>query len=342
MSQSHFMNPDHIQCLCSQLDLGTPSGRVSRVYGGFHHKMWRLQTTRHTYAVKQLSVDTNLRDPDTIDHYNVSEEIADAFSSHGISAIAALQGNTGYLQIIENTGYLVYPWSNAHALDRKQIDETHALKIARLLAKMHRANIVVPGAKATQFDIQPAETITALVHRASDCHILCTKSLNEQLQNFIDISASYSAAAQILEKHLLVGHGDMDQKNVLWDAMINPVVIDWESARELNPTYELINAALDWSGVASNFNPDLFGKILSAYQQADGVIEGDSLQASFHCILGDWLIWLLYIVALSLDEEDPEQRAIEAEQIDFVLPTLLRLKHLMPELLSIARGIACA
>jgi hypothetical protein len=97
---------------------------------------------------------------------------------------------------------------------------------------------------------------------------------------------------------------------------------------------------LDWGGISSNFDANLFGKILSAYRQTGAIIDPEFLQPSFDCIMADWLTWLLYIIAVYLDKDDPQQRAIKAEQIDFILPTILRLERLAPELLDMARGIA--
>lgn len=332
-------NPGHIRYLCVELDVGTPSRQLSRVYGGFHHKMWRLDTDRGTYAVKQLSADTDLSDADIINHYNVTEAIAETFSAHGISAIFALKSNANYLQIIENVGYLVHPWSNAVGLGKNQISEKHAFKISAVLAKMHRANIVVSGLKEPKIDIHPEEKVIDLIHRASKCNVRNAKILNDELQAFLAIVDAQKYAIQILEKHRVISHGDLDQKNVLWDAAGNPVLIDWESARKLNPTYEIVLEALDWSGITSQFDYGLYEKILSAYKLAGGVIETDSLQASFHCILGDWVNWLMYSVARSIDSEDEEQRAIGAEQVDLALPTILRLKQLSPELLVMALGV---
>ena len=149
-----------MQRLCAALNLGTPSAALVRVYGGFHHQMWRLETDRGRYAIKQLSADANLDDPSIIHHYEVAERIAEAFAQRNITAIAALRNDQGYLQIIENTAYLVYPWCTAVALDRTHIDEHYALKIANLLASMHQANIDVPGVKTTFFEVIPDDRLT--------------------------------------------------------------------------------------------------------------------------------------------------------------------------------------
>ena len=156
------------------------------------------------------------------------------------------------------------------------------------------------------------------------------------------MSHASDAAKPKLKKGRLVGHGYMDQKNVLWDDSGKPVVIDWESARLVNPTYELITVALDWSGIASNFTPELFELIVSAYRREGGTIVGESVAAAFHRVVGDWLIWLFYVVALLLDEDNPQQRQQQAEQIRFVLPTIIRLNQLTPQLSATVRRIASA
>ncbi len=330
------MNPDHILYLCAQLGLGTVSLLPSRVYGGFHHTMWRLETDRGAYAVKQLSADTDLANLETTDHYNVTEAIAETFSECGIATIFAFKNQAGYLQIIENTAYLVYPWSDAVALDTAKISEKHALKIADILATMHRANIDIPGLKEPNYDIHDDEKIVEMVRRAVEAGIRSAKILNEQMHSFIEIAESHKTAIQVLGRKLVISHGDLDQKNVLWDKMGNPLLIDWESARRLNPTYEIVLEALDWSGIATRFNHRLYEKILLAYQRAGGVIDSDLIQASFHCILGDWVNWLIYNVARSIDLDDAEQRAIGSKQVDFTLAMIMRLKHIRPELLAIS------
>jgi thiamine kinase-like enzyme len=81
-----------------------------------------------------------------------------------------------------------------------------------------------------------------------------SSKLNENLGNLLGANQKYHSAIDVLKENTVVSHGDLDQKNVLWDSENNPILIDWESARKLNPTYEIVNVALDWSGINSNFN----------------------------------------------------------------------------------------
>jgi aminoglycoside phosphotransferase (APT) family kinase protein len=298
--------------------------------------MWRLETDRGTYAIKQLSADTDLNDPDTLSHYNASETVAAAFASRGVPAIFALKRDARYLQVVDGAGYLVHPWNNASALPVSEISEIHALEVARILAQMHSMDLVFDDLQHHEFDSHSEENIKWHVALAQEFGIQCSATLQRGLPAFLEIARAQGSAIRILENHLVVSHGDLDQKNVLWDAGGNPALIDWESARKLNPTHEILLEALNWSGIGARFNPDLFGKILSAYKAAGGVIEHDSVTASYHCILSDWVNWLMYNVGRCLDRENADQRATGEKQVEYVLSTLQRIMDHVPDLLSVA------
>lgn len=327
-------NPRHLQILCEGLQLGSPLQAIQRVLGGFHHLMWRLDTERGSFAIKQLAADTDVLDPQVFDHFNITEAVAEAFTDHGIQAVHALQYQGHYLQICDRSGYLVYPWSDARAMDSTSISEQQALQVARVLATMHQADIQMSGVRDSKFKRLSREEITALVAKAEHYCVHKAKLLREQLNEFFLIVAAHQSAIAVIHPHRVVSHGDLDQKNVLWDTAGRPVLIDWESARRLNPSYEIVLAALDWGGITSDLDHDLFRKIILAYQQAGGVIDRAAVQASFSCILGDWLIWLLYTIARAVDKADPGQRQDGSEQVDWILPTLLRLKQEIPVLLA--------
>ncbi len=132
----------------------------------------------------------------------------------------------------------------------------------------------------------------------------------------------------------MIGHGDLDQKNVLWTENKEALFIDWESARKLKPTYEIVNAALDWSGVTTDFEIKLFHKTLSSYSQSGGFIEKRTVEAAFYGVMGNWMNWMVYSINRAINQTDLEQKNIGIEQVMQVLPTILRIKTLMPELIS--------
>ncbi len=337
------MNTDHLRYLCSHHGLGAPLSAPTEVTGGFHHEMWRVETESGTYAVKQLSPDVDLNNEDKVRGFNVSEAIAETFASVGIAAVVALKAADDYLTIVGDRGYLVYPWCDYTALPIGQADEHHGLEVARLLARMHGADIQVAGIKETELAAFPVERVDELAREAAEGHPLCAVSLSSHRQRLGEIVALHNKAIVELNKELVICHGDLDQKNILWDDLDRPVIIDWECAGKLNPTYEIVQAALDWSGAASELRPGLFRRMLEAYQDAGGEVEVDAMEASLDYIAGESLIWLLYSIGRSLEDADPPQEEIEAEQIERVIASVLRLKQLTPELLDLAgaaRGTA--
>lgn len=327
-------NPGHLLHLCSRLDIGVPGRELCRVYGGYHHRMWQLETDRGRYAIKQLAPDVDIGNPDSVSHYNLTESIAEAFVGRGIPAIHALERRGEHLQIIEDIGYLVYPWTDAVALGRHEIAEKHVFHVARILAKMHCADVAFPQLEDTKFDFHPEEKMKALVSRAVACNVRNASILSDQLPSFMRIVKAQRDAINVMEKRVVVSHGDADHRNVLWSPSGEPILIDWESARRLSPTYEIIVQALDWSGITSTFQHDLFAKMIAAYRKAGGVIEVDPQRASFDCILGDWLNWLMFNVGRSLNLEDAEERELGTGQVDLALATILRLQRLLPNLRS--------
>lgn len=329
--------PEHMRFLCEQLGLGIPAEVPERVFGGFHHRMWRLETDCGLYAVKQLGPDTDATDPDTVDHYNATESVAEAFTHHGISAIHALRREADYLQIVAGAGYLVYPWTDAVAIDAKNLSQHHAQKIAALMAKMHRADIQVSGLKDSPLAAHAEDNILLLVDRAIARHARDYKHLEEHLPGLIAIASRQEEAVQTLARHRVICHGDLDQKNVLWSATGEPILIDWESARRLNATHETVLVALEWSGITSAFEFALFEKFIAAYQAAGGVIDSDLLPAAFDRVSGNWLDWLMFNVGRTIDLADPEQRSVGAAQVDLALATLLRLEKFSSRLVCRAR-----
>jgi hypothetical protein len=51
MSDGHFA-----EAIARTFDLGTPNGEMTRVAGGLTHRMWRVETDRGTFAVKDLNI----------------------------------------------------------------------------------------------------------------------------------------------------------------------------------------------------------------------------------------------------------------------------------------------
>jgi thiamine kinase-like enzyme len=331
------MNENYLKSLCQHFNLGHPKQEPERVYGGLLHIMWRLNTDKASFAIKQLSKDIALTNERVIKSYELSEHIASRFVALGIPAVSAIEKSDNYLLIINGTGFLVYPWVDAKALDKDAISIPQALEVARILSKMHSINLKFEEIEEAEFDVHDNDKIKALIDLANKMNLIFASDLMENLAALLEININYHNAILVLKDYTVISHGDLDQKNVLWNNSKNPILIDWESARKLNPTYEIVNAALDWSGITTELDTNLFGKMLRAYKEAGGIIDKDIVAAAFYGILGNWINWMVYNIQRAANQQDPEQQKIGTEQVVQVLPTILRLKDLMPELIKVGK-----
>ena len=325
------MNRSQLETICKKLKINQPCDLPQRVYGGLLHKMWYLECNGSQFAVKQLNSRIQLTE-EVKSQYELTEEIAFLFSKHTIPAIHALKIENNYLILSEDEAFLVYPWIAAKALDKDAISEVHALKIAAFLAKIHCINLNVPELSAQEFDIHPNEKISVLIDQSASQNLVFKEQLKSNQRIIIELNELYQKVIPILQSSSVVSHGDLDQKNVLWDKNDTPFLIDWESARKLNPTYEIVNCALDWSGITTPlFHKPLFIKMLKTYAFSGITIDHEHLEAAFYGVLGNWINWLVYNIERSFSS-DKEQQDISIEQVLQVLPTIIQVKASITEL----------
>ena len=340
MTKALSDNPEHLTRLCSLFDLGAIRGAVSRVPGGFHHCMWRLETPSGCFAIKQLADDMDMQDAATVGQINATEVTAREFSRHGIPALSSLHLDRQHLQLLDSVGYLVYPWTNATACHRNGIEERHAVVVASTLAHMHHSDIQVPELGDVPVFPVTAERVIELVQLARQRNVRYSDILEDRLDDILRIVALHAPALERLEQHQVISHGDLDHKNILWDEAQKPLLIDWESARRLNPTYELLLEALDWGGITAHFDARPFTTILRAYVDAGGLIAEEMIPAASDAIQGAWVSWLLYNVGRAVGLQDTRQRAIGSSQVDLVLSALLRMEKQADRLTDIAMRYA--
>lgn len=331
------MNQNQLKHLTQHVNLGQPVQPPERVHGGLLHIMWRLDTDKGSYAIKQLSKDIDLNNAQIIKNYELSEQIASRFIAQGIPGVCAITQSGKHLFIIDGSGFLVYPWVNAKALDHHTVSEYHALKIATILAKMHCLNLDEPEITQPEFYTHTNQKILEVFDKAKNFNCPFATNLLKNQKNILAANESYQKAIPILKTQNIVSHGDLDQKNVLWDSSNNPILIDWESACKINPTYDIINTAFYWSGITSNFDKALFFKMIEAYQKAGGIINKDHLVAVCDGTFS-WIGWLVYNIERSCDLSESEHRNIGIEQVNQTLATILRLQTVIPEVIKIIEG----
>jgi thiamine kinase-like enzyme len=333
-------NTEDIHQLCERLDLGIPKGRLEQVRGGFHHRMWRLDTQHGGFAVKQLADDMDMQDAATVERINATEITAQEFSGRGVPALYSLANARQHLQLIDGRGYLVYPWSEATACGKNNIGKDQAVTVAGLLARIHRSDIRVPELRDAPALPLTAERVIDLVQLARQRNVHESQLLEDRLDDILLAAELQAPAMELLAQNQVISHGDLDHKNVLWDEAGAPLIIDWESARRLNPTYELLLEALDWGGITASFETGPFVTFLEAYIDAGGRIVSGEVPAVADAIQATWVEWMLFNVGRAVGVHDAQQRAVGLLQVDLSVSTLLRMEKHRPRLTEIAMRYA--
>lgn len=330
------MNQKHLEFLCAELQLDSPNAMATRVYGSRGGSfMWRVHTKNGSYAIKQLAPIIDLKNQKIVAKYELSEIIAYRFKQRGIPAISALDKSGTRLFIIENTGYLVYPWIDGYTLDRNEISEVHALKIAEILANLHSINMSVPEIAAPRFDIHTNDKIGEAIGKAVSYQCSFAKNLKENQNLILTANDSYLAAIPFLKEDTVVTHGDLDQLNVIWNKADEAILIDWESTRKMNPTREIVRTSLGWAGIGNeNFSLPTYTRMLHSYNKSGGMLNINQINAALHSVFGSMINWLLYNIEISCTNNVLEEKEVAVKEINSVIMEIVRLKKLIPTLLK--------
>lgn len=328
------MNNKQLSTICNYLNLGKPTASLKKVEGGLLHLMWRVDTDKGSYAIKQLSKNINLT-PKVRSAYEVSEKTAHEFASHGIPAIAGIEQNGKFLVDADAATFIVYPWVDAKIFPQDRISVAHAVKIAALLAKIHLLNLTVPAIASPEYDIHSNEEILSLIDKSLEFSLPFANKLQQAKSMLIEINDQYQKAVPLFKNIAVVTHADLDQKNVLWDEQNNPILIDWESLRAINPTYEFLIAALDWSGAtAGKLNEEIFLAMFGSYKKAGGKIDLAMLNANFYGIPGNCISWIVYNIRRSFNTKynSLEEQRIGIAQVNQVIDTMSYLENKIKDL----------
>jgi hypothetical protein len=331
------MDLRHLQFICTKLKLGSSQGKAERVYGGRGgHLLWRVTTEKGSYCIKQLAPDIDLQNEKNIAKYELSETIAYRFSQQGILAVFAIEGDGNRLTIIEQTGYLIYPWIEGYALKQNEVSETHAIKIAEVTAKLHSANLFIPEVTSPKFDIHSNDSIINAIERAESSKLPFAKILKDKQTVLFTLNEKYLAAIPILKEHSVVTHGDLDQLNVIWSNANQPHLIDWESAKRMNPTQEIVRTSLRFSGVGTdNSKLPLYNNMLQIYKKHGGLLNQNHIEAALHALSGGTINWLLYHIESVCTRDIPEEKYRVCSEIEGVLMSIMPSPPLFSQLLKI-------
>jgi len=206
---------------CSHYNLGNVTG-ISKLSGGFMHKMYKVETDKGVYAVKVLNPEVMSRS-DAYGNFVISEKISNLAKDNGIIVSSALLINDNYLTKYDDMYYIVFDFVNGKTLTDEEITIDHCKKIGKILSQIH------------SLDYKDLELENKRVNykRLYDWESYITNSnfdnmgyKEEYLNNYKKYNSLLKRANERFNESNIetsICHNDMDPKNVMWDGL-TPII----------------------------------------------------------------------------------------------------------------------
>ncbi len=312
---------ENINALIEQCGLGTIEGQILTVSGGLMHKMYKVQTTTRTYAVKSLNHEIMSR-PEAMKNYAEAERLEKILEDNGIPVVAALSFDGKKMVSVDGRYYYIFPWQEGKITDFNEILTEQSYKAGEILGKIHS----IDAQNISQEEPALSEVdFAALLESAKEKDSVIAPLLEANMQLLENAQNKLNEARKNLPAMRAISNDDMDPKNIMWHEG-NAYVIDLECLSYSNPVSSCLDLALQWAGtVNGKFSKDNLEAFFKGYLNAydNGFRSYDELFG----IAYTWIEWLEYNIrrALGVVSNDTEEiRLGEAETEN----TINRIKYL--------------
>lgn len=246
--------------IIEQLQLELTHVEITRVEGGLMHQMFKVKQASHTFAIKLLNPKIMKR-PDALQNFRAAEQLECIIEKTNLPVITALSFDGSKMQQVGNQYYYVYNWFEGKSLQKDEITIKHCQTIAKILARFH--NIDKRKIKHNKEEILIDWTLYLAM--AKEKNMIIYQELQKLMPLLYQLQVKGNKAIKALPAISVIGHNDMDSKNVLWNTK-NCGIIDLECLGYTNPYLELFELALSWSGAESyDININLFKSFIHAY-----------------------------------------------------------------------------
>jgi aminoglycoside phosphotransferase (APT) family kinase protein len=275
--------------------LGTPLGPMTRVPGKASNRMWRLETDRGVFAVKELRPDRDPPyQPDDIFRFERAAFAAGIPMPEPISATPEV---------------LVHRWVDGEPVPEQPVSRSFAFEIGEILARIHALDVDWPH--AVEEESTPRDW-PALAERATATRQPWAGELASRVETLLAIADLVDTCER--PGPVVLTHRDIHPWNLL-DRDGRPVVLDWEIAGPLDLASELGSTALSISKGPGFDTVDAaaFRSVLDGYVHGGGVLPPPG-PSWFVFMLGGWLGFARRNIVRCLDEPtDPDLAACHDE-----------------------------
>jgi len=308
--------------LFKQLNLGEVIEEPLRVTGGLLHHMYKVSIKDKAYAVKVLNPIIMERKP-AMGHFIFSEAFARHAYRNGIKSVHAVEFDGKVVQECCNQHYLVFPWLEGKTLQKEDIDQSKCKKIGTLLARIHNLNYEEVNESGSSVDFVDWDQYIPLASKA-----IWFDEFSSNLDK-IKMIEKEAISALMNNQSNVISHRDLDPKNIMWQDVMNPVVIDWESTGPVNAGVELLKVALDWSDGGQNKLE--FQSVIKAYSEKQEI---DLLHVSeaLYTINDGKLKWLDYNIkrSLGIESSNEEEQLLGTNEVISTLKDIMTYVKQIP------------
>lgn len=251
-------------------------------------------------------------------------------SANYVPALPAKKFNGVSVQQVGKQFCLVFEWTDGKNLKPGEINTDHCIIMGSILSSLHTGDFSDLGIMLNSSEEREPTNWNFYLYKGQQSNAEWTGLLLQNIEMLYDWSAEAINSAKQISSDMVISHGDLDPKNVLWDD--KPVLIDWECAGYRNPKQDLIETAIYWSESESGeINKDKFLSFIDGYK---GTTQ-DQIHANWRMILASGFLgkldWLEYSLKRSLwiDCTDQDEQKAGTEQ---VAGTILAIKRYAEEI----------
>jgi len=232
---------DH-ERIARAFDLGEPLRVPVLAARGANGFVWRLETDRAVYAVKELQ-------PWVADEERPFDvDVQTAALAAGVPMPALVLTTDGRAMVDR---VRVYEWVDLDAPWEPPVDRDVAREVGKILGAIHSLDVTSPEVLQAWFTVPPTlDEWRDLVGRATDADV----SWSDSLEREIDFLADVGASLEPPQGPLITCHRDFVPSNVV-PSRGQPVVLDWENAGPMTADAELAWSLLWW--ISDDHHTDL-------------------------------------------------------------------------------------
>ena len=310
--------------LFETLSLGTVTAPITPVSGGFMHRMYKVCTENHTYAVKHLNPEIMKR-PAAMENYKKAEKLEAILEDEGIPIVSALAFGEKKMQELEDNYFYIFDWHNGSITDWNNITPEQCWQAGNIQGRIHaiKSEKIVAPAKEDFTPELSAIDWNEYIAQAADCEDIETL-LKENLPLLDYAQNELNKARLALPNITTIIDEDMDPKNVMWENG-KPVVIDLECLDYGNPVSSAIQLSLQWAGITlCDFDSEKQKAFFQGYFQAY-----DNGFRNYKSVFGltyTWIEWLEYNIKRALG--DCHDKTEQQLGLTKVKNTINRIKYI--------------